>query len=176
MKFTETEIKGAYVIEMTPIQDERGFFARTFCKKEFENVGLESDFVQQNASRSRDKYTLRGMHFQTNGSEEVKVIRCVRGKIQDVIIDLRKDSPTYCKYVSVELSEENKKMLYVPKGFAHGFLTLEEDCEVAYLVSAYYDPANERGVRWNDPAFAIKWEANPVVLSDKDAKHLDYIK
>ena len=176
MKFTETKLKGAYIIDMTPIEDERGFFARTFCEKEFEANGLETNFSQSNASRSRDKFTLRGMHFQTNGSEEVKVIRCVRGKIQDVIIDLRKESNTYCQWIGVELSEENKRMLYVPRGFAHGFLTLKEDCEVAYMVSAFYDPVNERGVRWNDPAFNIEWVAEPLVLSDKDCKHEDYVK
>ncbi len=176
MIFTETKIKGAFIIDLTPIQDERGFFARTFCEKEFANAGLETKFVQGNASRSRDQYTLRGMHFQTNGYEEVKVIRCVRGKIQDVIIDLRKDSPTYCQSISVELSEDNKRMLYVPKGFAHGFLTLVPDCEVAYMVSSEYSPQNERGVRWNDPAFQIQWEAEPIVLSPKDAVHADYVK
>lgn len=174
MKFTETKLKGAYVIDMTPIEDERGFFARTFCEKEFAEHGLETNFVQGNASRSKIKHTLRGMHFQINGSEEVKVIRCVRGRIQDVIIDLRKESPTYCQWIGVELSEDNKRMLYVPKGFAHGFLTLEEDCEVAYMVSSFYDPQNERAVRWNDAAFNIEWEAEPVVLSDKDGKHEDY--
>lgn len=176
MKFTETKLKGAFVIDMTPMQDERGFFARTFCQKEFLNHGLEVNFVQGNASRSKIKHTLRGMHFQVNGSEEVKIIRCVRGCIQDVIIDLRKDSATYCEYISVELSEDNKRMLYVPRGFAHGFLTLDEDSEVAYMVSAFYDPQNERGVRWNDPAFGIEWEAQPVVLSEKDAKHENYVK
>jgi dTDP-4-dehydrorhamnose 3,5-epimerase len=176
MIFTETKLKGAHIIDMTPIQDERGFFARTFCEKEFAQHGLETNFVQGNASRSRDQFTLRGMHFQTNGSEEVKVIRCVRGRIQDVIIDLRKDSETYCQWIAVELSEDNKRMLYVPRGFAHGFLTLEEDCEVAYMVSAFYDPTNERGVRYNDPAFGIEWAAEPIVLSEKDGKHEDYIK
>jgi dTDP-4-dehydrorhamnose 3,5-epimerase len=176
MIYTETKLKGAYTIDMAPIEDERGFFARTFCAKEFAAHDLEINFVQGNASRSNIKHTLRGMHFQTNGSEEVKVIRCVRGKIQDVIIDLRKDSTTYCHWVSVELSEYNKRMLYVPKGFAHGFLTLEEDCEVAYMVSAFYDPINERGVRWNDPTFGIKWDADPVVISEKDDRHLNFIK
>lgn len=176
MNFTETKLKGAFIIEMTPIQDERGFFARTFCEKEFKNAGLEHQFVQGNASRSRDKFTLRGMHYQTNGFEEVKVIRCVRGKIQDVIIDLRPDSETYCQWISVELSEENKRMLYVPRGFAHGFLTLEDDCEVAYMVSSEYSPQNERAVRWDDPLFSIQWEGRPVVLSEKDSKHPDFSK
>ena len=176
MIFTETELKGAFIIDMTPIQDERGFFGRTFCDKEFEAAGLETNFAQANASRSRDQFTLRGMHYQTNGHEEIKVIRCVRGKIQDVIIDLRPDSPTYCQHIKVELSEDNKRMLYVPRGFAHGFLSLVPDCEVAYMVSAKYSPQNERAVRWDDPLFDVKWEAQPLVLSEKDARHPDYVK
>ena len=175
MKFTETKLKGAFTIDMTPIQDERGFFGRTFCEKEFRNAGLETVYVQANASRSKEKFTLRGMHYQVNGCEEIKVIRCVRGRIQDVIIDLRKDSETYCQHIKVELSEDNKRMLYVPKGFAHGFLTLEEDCEVAYMVSSEYSPANETAVRWDDPAFNIEWAAKPEVLSEKDAKHPNYL-
>ena len=176
MTFTETNLKGVFIIELKPIQDDRGFFARTFCKNEFSDAGLVSDFVQCNASRSMLQYTLRGMHFQVNGYEEVKVMRCVRGKIQDVIIDLRPDSVTYCKYISVELSEQNNKMLYVPVGFAHGFLTLEPYSEVAYMVSNFYSSKNERGVRWNDPAFNIQWQAVPQVISDKDANHLNYLK
>jgi dTDP-4-dehydrorhamnose 3,5-epimerase len=174
MKITETKLKGAFIIDMTPIEDERGFFARTFCVKEFAQHGLETNFIQSNASRSKIKNTLRGMHFQTNGSEEVKVIRCVRGRIQDVIVDLRQDSDTYCQWIAVELSEDNKRILYVPRGFAHGFLTLEEDCEVAYMVSAFYDPINERGLRWDDSAFGIEWASKPVVISDKDRNHEDY--
>ena len=176
MNFVETKLKGAFIIEMTPIQDERGFFARTFCEKEFGDAGLETKFVQANASRSRDQFTLRGMHFQTNGHEEVKVIRCVRGKIQDVIIDIRPDSATYCQHISVELSEENKKMLYVPRGFAHGFLTLVNDCEVAYMVSAAYSPKNESAIRWNDPLFNIQWQGIPSVISEKDKIHPNFIK
>ena len=176
MIFTETELKGAFIIDMTPIQDERGFFGRTFCEKEFAEAGLETKYVQANASRSKDQYTLRGMHYQTNGHEEIKVIRCVRGKIQDVIIDLRPESPTYCEHIKVELSEDNKRMLYVPRGFAHGFLSLVPDCEVAYMVSAAYSPQNERAVRWNDPLFNIEWAATPVVLSDKDSKPENYVK
>jgi dTDP-4-dehydrorhamnose 3,5-epimerase len=176
MKFTETKLKGAYYIDMEPIEEERGFFARTFCEKEFAKHGLVTDFVQANASKSMIQYTLRGMHFQVDGSEEVKVMRCVKGKIQDVIIDLRPTSDTYCQHISVELSEENKRMLYVPTGFAHGFLTLVPDCEVAYMVSNYYSPENERGLRWNDDAFGIKWLGNPAVISPKDEVHTDFKK
>ncbi len=176
MKFNETNIKGAYIIDLEPFQDERGFFARTFCMKEFAKMGLETNFVQQNASGTKGKYVLRGMHYQINGSEEVKLVRCVRGRIQDVIIDLRKDSSTYCKYISVELSEENKRVLYVPRGFAHGFITLDDYCELTYMASAFYDSVNERGVRWNDPVFGIEWKAIPLLVSEKDSKHPDYIK
>jgi dTDP-4-dehydrorhamnose 3,5-epimerase len=176
MIITEASLKGAYIIDLKPIEDERGFFARTFCKKEFTDAGLNHDFVQCNSSRSVLPFTLRGMHYQTNGSEEVKLIRCVRGRIQDVIIDLRRDSDTYCKYVSIELSENNNKMLYVPVGFAHGFLSLEPYSEIAYMVSNYYSSKDERGVRWNDSAFQIKWDAVPQVISEKDKKHPDYIK
>lgn len=176
MNFIETELKGAYIIELTPNKDDRGFFARTFCKKEFSNAGLVDDFVQCNASKSVVQYTLRGMHYQINESAEIKLIRCIRGKIQDVIIDVRTDSATYGKHIAVELSEENQKMLYVPTGFAHGFLTLEPNCEITYMVSNFYSPQNERGIRWNDPAFNINWAAEPNVISDKDSKHPDFIK
>ena len=176
MKFTETKLGGAFIVDLTPIQDERGFFARTFCENEFKAHGLVHNFVQCNTSRSLIQHTLRGMHYQVDGSEEVKLMRCIRGKIQDVIIDLRPQSPTYCQSISVELSEDNKRMLYVPVGFAHGFLTLVPDCEVAYMVSNFYSPANERGVRWNDSLFNIEWQAQPIVISDKDKVHPDYTK
>lgn len=156
--------------------DQRGFFMRTFCRDEFNSNGLFSDFVQSNASHSNVQYTLRGMHYQVNGTEETKLVRCSRGKIQDVIIDLRPESDTFCHYISVELSEDNYTMLYVPIGFAHGFLTLEPVCDVLYMVSNFYSPENERGVRWNDSAFNIKWMAEPKFISEKDAHHKDFIK
>lgn len=176
MDFIETELKGAYIIELSPRKDERGFFVRNFCKNEFASKGLVTDFVQCNSSQSLMENTLRGMHFQINGSEEVKLVRCCRGRIQDVIIDLRPDSPTYTKYISVELSESNNKMLYIPKGFAHGFLTLEDKSEITYMVSNFYSSQNERGVRWDDPAFNIQWLAKPKIISEKDANHSFYIK
>jgi len=176
MNFIETALPGAYIVKLNPLTDERGMFVRTFCKREFDAVNLVSEFVQCNASRSKLKGTLRGMHFQTDGSEEVKLIRCVRGTIQDVIVDLRPGSNSYCNYTSVILSEAGDEMLYVPAGFAHGFLTLENDCEITYMVSNFYSPTNERGVRWNDPAFKIKWNIEPSVISEKDARHADYQK
>lgn len=176
MIFAETKLSGAYIIEMSPHMDDRGFFSRTFCINEFKKYGLETNFVQANASLSEKKHTLRGMHYQTNGFEEVKLVRCISGKIVDVIIDLRKDSETYCQYIAVELSRENRKMLYVPKGFAHGFITLEDNSEVTYMVSSFYSKENERAVRWNDPAFNINWPAKDPILSEKDRSHQDYIK
>jgi dTDP-4-dehydrorhamnose 3,5-epimerase len=174
MKFIETELLGAFIVQLNPIKDERGMFVRTFCKREFDAANLASDFVQCNASRSKLKGTLRGMHFQTGGSEEVKLVRCVRGSIQDVIVDLRPESKTYCKYTSVILSESNDQMLYVPTGFAHGFLTLEDECEITYMVSNFYSSVNERGIRWNDPFFNIKWDIEPGTISAKDAVHPDF--
>ncbi len=176
MNFIETKIAGAYIIELSPRMDDRGFFARTYCEKEFEKAGLVHHFAQGNMSRSVHAHTLRGMHYQINESAEVKVIRCVRGKIQDVIIDIRPDSATYCEYISIELSEENNRMLYVPKGFAHGFLSLTPNSEITYMVSNEYSPTNERGIRWNDPAFNIEWQATPQIISDKDNIHPDFIK
>jgi dTDP-4-dehydrorhamnose 3,5-epimerase len=176
MRFIEAELSGAFIVELNPFRDSRGMFMRTFCKKEFAAAKLVSDFVQCNTSRSDLKATLRGMHFQANGSEEVKVVRCTRGKVQDVIIDLRSDSPSFCQYFSIELSEDNDKMLYVPIGFAHGFLTLEPNSEVSYMVSNFYSSINERGVRWNDKAFNIQWNLIPIAISEKDASHPDFIR
>lgn len=174
MIFHPTDVKDAYIIDLEKRGDHRGFFARTFCKNEFADQGLETEFVQGNMSRSTQKNILRGMHYQVDGSEEVKVIRCTEGAILDVIIDIRKDSPTYGKHIKVELSKENHRQLYVPEGFAHGFLTLTEVVEVTYLVSAFYAPGKEKGIRWNDPAFNIEWPVENPILSEKDASHPDY--
>jgi dTDP-4-dehydrorhamnose 3,5-epimerase len=171
MIFTATPLQGAFIVEMEPRADERGFFARTFCAKEFESHGLETHFLQTNTSKSPHLHTLRGMHFQVNGHEEVKLLRCVKGSIQDVIVDVRIDSPTYLKWFEIELSENTHRLLYIPRGFAHGFLTLTPNVEVNYMVSAFYSPENERGLRWNDPAVNISWKAEPAVISDKDAIH-----
>lgn len=176
MKFTETKLKGAFIIELEPFVDLRGSFARTFCANEFAAHGLNTVMPQSNLSISKPKYTLRGMHYQVDGAEEAKLLRCQKGAIIDTIIDIRKDSPTYCEYLQVELTDKNNTMLYVPEGFAHGFITLEEDCEVFYQVSEFYTPGKEKGIRWNDPLFNITWPTNEPVLSDKDAAHPDYIK
>jgi len=174
MKFHKTSLQDARRIELEKRGDERGFFARTFCEREFAAQGLETHFVQQNASRSVQKGTLRGMHFQTGADAEVKLIRCLIGAILDVIIDLRPESASYKKWEGFELSEANCDMLYVPRGFAHGFMTLSDNVEVQYLVSAFYAPPAEGGVRWDDPSFAIAWPFAPVVISARDAAWPDF--
>lgn len=174
MRFIPTELDGAFVIEMDLLKDNRGFFARSFCEKDFAAQGLEHRFVQCNTSWNREQGTLRGMHYQIAPKAEVKVIRCTRGAIYDVIIDLRPDSPTRGKWIGVELTDQGYRMLYVPRGFAHGYQALRADTETYYMVSEYYSPEHERGIRWNDPAFRIKWPlANPI-LSEKDQSHPDY--
>jgi dTDP-4-dehydrorhamnose 3,5-epimerase len=168
VKFTETPLPGAFVIDIDPVEDERGFFARTFCRQEFEARGLNPDLVQCNVSSNRRKGTLRGMHFQVKPREEAKVVWCVAGAIHDVIIDLRPESPTFKRWHGVELRAGTYRMLYIPGGFAHGFLTLEDGTVVFYQMSEFYDPACARGVRWDDPAFGIRWPAPPSVISGRD--------
>ena len=174
MKFIPTPLADAHVIELDKIGDDRGFFARAFCEEEFAAAGLVSRFVQVNNSLSADKGTLRGMHYQLAPKAETKLVRCIRGSLWDVIIDLRPDSATFCQHYGVELSADNRRMLYVPKGFAHGFITLHDDTEAFYFVDEFYAPDMERGVRWNDPHFGIDWPAEPVVLSDKDRDQRDF--
>ncbi len=174
MQFIETKLPGAYIINLDTLEDERGFFARAFCQKEFEENGLKSNIAQCNLSFNHKKGTLRGMHYQVKPYEEVKMVRCTQGKILDVIIDLRKNSATYKKWVGVELSAENNSMLYVPKGFAHGYQTLEDNSVVYYQVTEFYQPGSERGIRWNDPAFNIDWPLEISVISDKDNSLPDY--
>jgi len=168
MIFNETTLKDAWLIDLQPRGDDRGMFARTFCRDEFAAHGLETVYVQQNMSVSALKGTLRGMHFQRQPDAEVKVIRCVRGRILDVIVDMRPDSPSYLKHEGFELSAANRRELYVPRGFAHGFMTLEDDVEVTYLVSAVYTPAAEGGLRYNDPKLGISWPLEVTTISDKD--------
>jgi len=168
MIFTETILKNAYVIELEKREDHRGFFARTWDKKEFEEHNLNSNLVQCNVSFSKKCGTLRGMHYQKKPFEESKVIRCVKGKIFDVIIDLRTSSSTFKKWFGVELTEENYKMLYVPEGFAHGFQTLEDNTEIIYQVSEFYTPNSELGIHWNDPAFNITWPIEEKIITEKD--------
>jgi dTDP-4-dehydrorhamnose 3,5-epimerase len=175
MLFLETKLKDAYIVDVEPRGDDRGFFARAWCAKEFEAHGLATSFVQCNLAFNEQRGTLRGMHFQRAPHAEVKLIRCVRGALLDVLIDLRPDSPTYMDWVGVELTEDNRRMLYAPEGTAHGYLTLADQTEAFYQVSAFYAPEAEGGVRWDDPAFAIEWPEPPRVLSDKDRAWPDYV-
>ncbi|HEY2589101.1 MAG TPA: dTDP-4-dehydrorhamnose 3,5-epimerase [Tepidisphaeraceae bacterium] len=174
MIFKETPLPGAYLIELEKKGDDRGFFARAFCEREFGAHRLSSRFVQVNNSLSAQTGTLRGMHYQTSPKGETKLVRCIKGGLYDVILDLRKNSPTFGKSFGAELTAENRRMMYVPKGFAHGFITTEPNTEAFYFVDEFYAPEHERGVRWNDPAFDIAWPAQPVVLSDKDKNHRDF--
>jgi dTDP-4-dehydrorhamnose 3,5-epimerase len=174
MQFLPTRLDGAYLIELDKREDERGFFARLFCEREFAEAGLETRFVQINNSLSRDRGTLRGMHYQLGEAAEVKLVRCVRGALWDVILDLRPASPSFGQSFGAELSGDNRRMMYVPRGFAHGILTLTEETEALYLVSAAYTPELERVVRWNDPRFAIGWPFAPIVISEKDANQRDF--
>jgi dTDP-4-dehydrorhamnose 3,5-epimerase len=168
MIFTESPLKGLFLIDLEKKGDERGFFARAFCEKEFAAHNLVTRFVQINNSMSAQKGTLRGMHYQLPPKAETKVVRCIRGALFDMALDLRPGSPTFGRSYGAELTAENRRMLYVPKGFAHGFLTLAPDTEAFYFVDEFYSPEHERGVRWNDSKFNIQWPAEPVVLSDKD--------
>lgn len=175
MKFIETAIRDAYIIEAEKHQDERGFFTRAFCADEYIMHGLNPTVAQCNLSRSEKKHTLRGFHYQVKGAEEAKSVRCIKGRILDVIIDLRKNSPTFLRHIAVELSADNYRMLYVPENFAHAFITLEDHTEVFYLVSEFYSPGKERGIRWNDPLFRIDWPTDTPILSEKDRNHEDFV-
>jgi dTDP-4-dehydrorhamnose 3,5-epimerase len=168
MIFKETSLKGAYIIEPELIEDERGFFARTFCINEFQQNGLKTDFVQCNISFNQKAGTLRGLHYQDYPWQETKLVRCTSGAVYDVIIDLRKNSVTYCQWLSFNLSAENHKMLYIPEGFAHGFQTLEANTEIFYQISQVYQPEFARGIKWDDPLFNISWPAEEKIISKKD--------
>ena len=171
MIFTETELQGAFIIEPEPIEDDRGFFALLWSREEFSLRGLNHRVVQANISFNKKRGTLRGLHFQMEPHQEAKLVRCTAGAIYDVIADLRPGSPTFRRWVGVELTSVNRLMLYVPEGFAHGFQTLEDDTEVAYQLSEYYHPESARGVRWDDPALSIKWPLPVTVLSERDREH-----
>ncbi|MEM1169653.1 MAG: dTDP-4-dehydrorhamnose 3,5-epimerase [Cyanobacteria bacterium P01_H01_bin.35] len=169
MKFTETKLKGAYFIEPELIQDERGFFARSWCQKEFTEQGLNPNLVQCNISFNSQKGTLRGMHYQAQPHPEVKLVRCTIGAIYDVIVDIRPESPTFKQWVAVELTSENRKMLYIPEGMAHGFQTLVDHTEVFYQMSEFYHPDCAKGLRWDDPEFNIEWLIKQdLIISEKD--------
>ena len=174
MRFTEISLKGAFIIEPDRIEDDRGFFARTFCRQEFEKHGLNPNLVQCSVSFNTEKGTLRGMHYQAKPHEEVRLVRCTRGALYDVILDLRPDSSTFKQWFAVELTAENRTMVYIPEGFAHGFQALEDNTEVFYQMSEFYHPERARGVRWDDPAFGIKWPITITVIADKDSHYLDY--
>lgn len=168
MKFTELDIAGVYLITLEPYRDERGFFARAWCRHEFEEHGLAPHVAQVNVSYNKHAGTLRGMHYQMPPYGETKLVRCTRGAIYDVVIDMRPDSPSFRSWVGAELTADNRQMLYVPENFAHGFITLTDNTEITYQVSQFYTPEAERGVRYDDPAFGIEWPVPIRVVSEKD--------
>jgi dTDP-4-dehydrorhamnose 3,5-epimerase len=172
--FTATEPAGVVIIEPERVEDERGFFARSFCAREFAARGLDPRVAQCNVSFNRTRGTLRGLHFQHPPHTETKLVRCTRGALYDVAVDLRPDSPTFLVHIAVELSARNGRMLYVPEGFAHGFQTLEDDTEVFYQMSAAFSPDAAGGVRWNDPAFAIEWPLEVSAISERDRTYPDF--
>jgi dTDP-4-dehydrorhamnose 3,5-epimerase len=175
MIFRPTRLKDAFTIDLEKSVDERGFFARAWCAREFEEHGLNPRLVQANIGYSEKRGTVRGMHYQLAPYEEAKLVRCIRGAIHDVIVDLRPDSPTYRQWLGVELNADNRRMLYVPESFAHGYLTLANDTETLYQVSQFYTPGAERGFRWNDPAFGIEWPVTEnLTISEKDQAWPDF--
>lgn len=174
MIFKETGLEGAYVIEIEKVKDHRGFNARALCEREFVARGLESRFVQGNVLYNQKKGTLRGFHYQRPPRSEIKLVRCIHGAIFDAIIDMRPDSATYQKWVGVELSRANRRALYIPREFAHGFVTLCDDTELFYLTSEFYSPEHEAGVRFDDPDFAVRWPVPVEVISEKDRSWPDY--
>lgn len=168
MKLIETAINGVFEIEPQVFGDNRGWFCETYSKRELEKLGINADFVQDNRSFSAQKGTLRGLHCQTEPKAQAKLVSCTRGKILDVAVDIREGSPTFMKWIAVELSEENKKMLFIPKGCLHGFVTLTDDVELSYKVDEFYSPENDRSICWNDPQIDVEWGVEEPVLSQKD--------
>ena len=168
MRFTPTPVAGAFIVDLEQRQDERGFFARVWCQKELEAHGLSARFVQCNSSFSRQRGTMRGLHYQTAPYGEAKLVGCIRGRIFDVVVDTRPDSATYLQAYGAELTEQNRSMMYVPEGCAHGYLTLADDCEVVYPVTEFYHPAAEAGLRWNDPIVTVEWPERPLIVSLTD--------
>jgi dTDP-4-dehydrorhamnose 3,5-epimerase len=171
MIFTGTKLSGSYVIDLSPFNDERGWFARTFCKKEFEKIGHNKEWVQLNHSATYKKGAVRGMHYQLAPHREIKMVRCIAGSIYDVIIDLRKGSGTFLQWMGIELSAQNKKMLYIPEGFAHGFQTLADDCELIYHHTEFYTPGAEGGILYNDSIININWPLTVTDISERDKSH-----
>ena len=174
MRFIATPLAGAYLIEPERFSDERGFFARTWCRNEFEEMGLNPNLVQCNISYNKTRGTLRGMHYQKPPFAEAKLVRCTQGAVYDVIIDLRDSSKTFMQWYGVELTVENRKALYVPEGFAHGFVTLQEDTEVLYHMSEFFHAESAGGARWNDPIFSIRWPIVVEVISERDKNYRDF--
>jgi len=174
VKFVPTALPGVVLVEMQPMEDERGFFARTFCRDEFRARGLCDDFPQCSISFNQKRATLRGMHYQESPHAEVKLVRCTQGSIHDVIVDLRPGSPTLRQWVAVELSAANRRALYIPEGLAHGFLTLQDETEVSYQISRPHRPEAARGVRYDDPAFGIRWPSPPAVIAERDRSYPDH--
>ncbi len=174
MIFRDTKLDGVRVVELEPHTDERGMFARSFCTDEFAAAGIAMTVVQTNLSRNPRRGTLRGLHYQAEPAPEPKLVRCTGGRAFDVAVDLRPASPSFCRWTGVELDAETHNGLYIPAGCAHGFLTLSDNTEMTYLMDAAYAPELARGVRWNDPAFAIDWPFDPVIMSDKDAAYPDF--
>ncbi len=170
MKIVKTKLDGVCILEPQIFGDSRGWFEETYNKKVFSELGITNDFIQDNHSYSAQKGTLRGIHFQVGGSAQAKLVRCTKGSVLDVAVDLRIDSPTYTQWIAVELSEENKKQLFIPRGFGHGFLTLTSDCEFQYKVDNYYDAKADRSIIWNDTELSIDWGISNPILSDKDKK------
>jgi len=171
MIFTPTPHAGSYIIDLTPFGDSRGWFARTYCKKEFEQIGHTKEWVQLNHSYTVQKGALRGMHYQLPPFSEIKMVRCIAGAVYDVIIDLRENSATFLQWFGIELSAKNKKMVYIPEGFAHGFQTLKDHSELIYHHSAFYTPAAERGIRFNDPRINVQWPEEATEISERDQQH-----
>lgn len=176
MIFSETKLSGAYIIEIEKIEDGRGFFARTFDKEEFSKYNLDIDLAQSSISQNLKKGTIRGMHYQTDPYDESKLIRCLKGKIFDIIIDLRPNSKTFKEWFSLELNANNYKMLYIPKGFAHGFQTLEDNSEMFYQISQFYHPEYSKGIRWDDKEFGIQWPLKVSLISEKDLSYAPFEK
>lgn len=176
MKFTESFLKGAYLIDLDKREDDRGFFARFYCSEEFSKRKLDTNIVQINNSASKYKGTLRGIHYQLAPKAETKIVRCIKGSLYDVIVDLRPDSETFLKWFGAELNAENRSMMYVPKGFGHAFITLTDDTEALYLVTEFYSPEHERGIIWNDKTIGVIWPIVPTIISEKDKKHQNFNK
>lgn len=172
MKFIETLLSGAYIVTPEPFEDDRGFFTRVFCKNEFKETGLKAEFVQINHSKNNLPGTLRGLHYQKPPFAESKLVRCIKGSVLDIIVDIRNGSPSFLKYFQIELSSENMKMLFIPEGFAHGFQTLQPNTELLYHHTAFYTPGYEGAIRYNDPALNIQWPVTTKVISEKDKNHL----